>query len=251
MTIEHHLLKGEGIKFTPSPNHGEKFLSGYLDTIVLNYTRELCEQSAIDTFTDPATKFSDHMLISKDGSIRQLVHFNEIAWHGSTSSYGGRSRYNNYSLGIEIVNPGHLTKVGNQYQAWHGGKFGEDKVIQSIHRNESSPGYWCSYTEKQIVPERNPKYSKRLFQRCAYTFFAFHGRIGSDRRHHFEFRKGKMKDLMTVFQMMLAFYFGSKIMHHLASTDMKKTEAIARNISNTTITENLSTTDFEETDSVG
>ncbi len=34
----------------------------------------------------------------------------------------------------------------------------------------------------------------------------------------------EMHELMVAFQMMLAFYFGSKVMHHMTSTDRKKTE---------------------------
>jgi hypothetical protein len=33
--------------------------------------------------------------------------------------------------------------------------------------------------------------------------------------------------LMVAFQMMIAFYFGSKVMHHMTSTDRKKTEVLA------------------------
>ncbi len=37
----------------------------------------------------------------------------------------------------------------------------------------------------------------------------------------------EIHELMVAFQMMIAFYFGSKVMHHMSSTDRKKTEAIA------------------------
>ncbi len=39
----------------------------------------------------------------------------------------------------------------------------------------------------------------------------------------------EIHEFMVAFQMMLAFYFGSKVMHHMASTDRKKTEAISGN----------------------
>lgn len=38
-------------------------------------------------------------------------------------------------------------------------------------------------------------------------------------------------ELMVAFQMMIAFYFGSKVLHHMTSTDRKKTEVIAQNTS--------------------
>ncbi|MFQ5709554.1 MAG: hypothetical protein ACE5HO_19020 [bacterium] len=37
----------------------------------------------------------------------------------------------------------------------------------------------------------------------------------------------RMDELLVAFQMMLAFYFGSKVMHHLAATDKKKAEFAA------------------------
>jgi len=40
----------------------------------------------------------------------------------------------------------------------------------------------------------------------------------------------EIHELMVAFQMMIAFYFGSKVMHHMASTDRKKTEAVAENV---------------------
>lgn len=41
--------------------------------------------------------------------------------------------------------------------------------------------------------------------------------------------ESEIHEFMVGFQMMIAFYFGSKVMHHLASTDRQKTEAIAEN----------------------
>jgi len=41
--------------------------------------------------------------------------------------------------------------------------------------------------------------------------------------------ESEIHEFMVAFQMMIAFYFGSKVMHHLASTDRQKTEAIAEN----------------------
>jgi len=42
---------------------------------------------------------------------------------------------------------------------------------------------------------------------------------------------------MTAFQMMIAFYFGSKVMHHITSADKKKTYAVAgQNTDDTTST---------------
>jgi hypothetical protein len=40
----------------------------------------------------------------------------------------------------------------------------------------------------------------------------------------------KIAGLMTAFQMMLAFYFGSKVMHHLTSVDLKKSKEVDNSV---------------------
>ncbi|MCB0806233.1 MAG: hypothetical protein KDC05_10575 [Bacteroidales bacterium] len=67
----------------------------------------------------------------------------------------------------------------------------------------------------------------------------------------FDIEEIQVKDMMTAFQMMLAFYFGSKVMHHLASTDKIKTKAIAENIKVSSEAETAQKADFEKEGSVG
>ncbi len=45
---------------------------------------------------------SAHLLIRRDGEIVQFVPFNERAWHAGASDFRGRSRCNDYSIGIEL-----------------------------------------------------------------------------------------------------------------------------------------------------
>lgn len=40
----------------------------------------------------------------------------------------------------------------------------------------------------------------------------------------------EVEQLLLAFQMMIAFYFGSKVMHHMASTDQKKTKTVAESM---------------------
>ncbi len=60
----------------------------------------------------------------------------------------------------------------------------------------------------------------------------------------------EIHELMVAFQMMIAFYFGSKVMHHMASTDRKKTESIAENVGGIQ-TFQTSTDDFDEEGAAG
>ena len=45
---------------------------------------------------------SAHVLIRRDGALKQFVSFNDRAWHAGLSSFFGRERCNDYSIGIEL-----------------------------------------------------------------------------------------------------------------------------------------------------
>lgn len=45
---------------------------------------------------------SSHVLIRRDGTVMQFVPFNRRAWHAGDSRFRGRTRCNDFSLGIEL-----------------------------------------------------------------------------------------------------------------------------------------------------
>ncbi|MDX1516158.1 MAG: 1,6-anhydro-N-acetylmuramyl-L-alanine amidase AmpD [Woeseiaceae bacterium] len=45
---------------------------------------------------------SSHLLIRRDGEVVQFVPLGERAWHAGDSSFRGRSRCNDFSIGIEL-----------------------------------------------------------------------------------------------------------------------------------------------------
>jgi AmpD protein len=47
-------------------------------------------------------RVSAHLLIRRDGEVRQYVPFVERAWHAGVSEYRGRPACNDYSIGIEL-----------------------------------------------------------------------------------------------------------------------------------------------------
>lgn len=49
-----------------------------------------------------ALKVSSHLLIRRDGECVQYVPFHRRAWHAGVSSYCGRERCNDFSIGIEL-----------------------------------------------------------------------------------------------------------------------------------------------------
>jgi len=151
MEIANHRLKDSGVKFRDSPNHGGIFAAGLPDSIVIHYTAGSSAASSVETLCRPESKASAHLVVGRDDSVTQLVPFNTIAWHAGASSYQGRSGFNNFSIGIEIDNAGSLTKSGDEFVAWFGRSFPASEVVEAVHRNESTPGFWLRYTEGQIA----------------------------------------------------------------------------------------------------
>ena len=47
-------------------------------------------------------KVSSHLLIRRDGAVVQYVPLHRRAWHAGVSSYRGRERCNDFSIGIEL-----------------------------------------------------------------------------------------------------------------------------------------------------
>lgn len=97
-----------GATVRPSPNFGERRQVDNPDMIVLHYTGMQTGQSAEDWLCDPVSEVSSHYLVHEDGTVMQMVREAERAWHAGRSVWRGRTDINSASIGIEIVNPGHV-----------------------------------------------------------------------------------------------------------------------------------------------
>lgn len=62
-------------------------------------------------------KVSSHLLIERSGELTQFVAFPDRAWHAGQSTYGGRSRCNDFSIGIELEGVDDKPYSDAQYQA--------------------------------------------------------------------------------------------------------------------------------------
>ncbi|MGF1752724.1 1,6-anhydro-N-acetylmuramyl-L-alanine amidase AmpD [Vibrio makurazakiensis] len=60
---------------------------------------------------------SAHCLIRRDGEIVQFVSFLDRAWHAGQSSFAGRERCNDYSIGIELEGSDYTAYTDEQYRA--------------------------------------------------------------------------------------------------------------------------------------
>ncbi|UUM30215.1 1,6-anhydro-N-acetylmuramyl-L-alanine amidase AmpD [Vibrio japonicus] len=60
---------------------------------------------------------SAHCLIRRDGEIVQFVPFIARAWHAGASSFAGREKCNDYSIGIELEGSDFVAYTDEQYQS--------------------------------------------------------------------------------------------------------------------------------------
>ena len=62
-------------------------------------------------------RVSAHCLIRRNGSVVQFVPFNKRAWHAGVSSFAGRTRCNDYSIGIELEGTDFIAYTQDQYES--------------------------------------------------------------------------------------------------------------------------------------
>jgi AmpD protein len=75
----------------------------------------------LDADADPSfadlrgVRVSAHFVIGRDGSLTQFVPTGERAWHAGASSFEGRTRCNDFSIGIEMEGTDNLPFTDRQY----------------------------------------------------------------------------------------------------------------------------------------
>ena len=69
----------------------ERLFTNRLDPAAHPYFREIC-----------GLKVSSHFLIRRDGEVVRFVPVERRAWHAGASSWRGRARCNDFSIGIEL-----------------------------------------------------------------------------------------------------------------------------------------------------
>jgi Negative regulator of beta-lactamase expression len=84
----------------------EDFFIGRLDCAAHPYFAGLAE-----------VRVSAHLLIRRDGETVQFVPFDQRAWHAGASSFAGRSRCNDFSVGIELEGDDEHAFTDSQYRA--------------------------------------------------------------------------------------------------------------------------------------
>ena len=122
----------EGARFVPSPNCDERPAGSTVDLLVIHHISlppgEFGGGGIVELFTnrlDPAAhpyyatiagaKVSAHFLVRRDGELIQFVSCARRAWHAGESSWKGRARCNDFSLGVELEGTGEIPYTDAQY----------------------------------------------------------------------------------------------------------------------------------------
>ena len=108
-----------GIRFLPSPNCDERPAGAALELLVVHNISlppgEFGGDGIVDLFMnrlDPSAhpyyatiaqlRVSAHFLVRRDGELIQFVPCAKRAWHAGESAWRGRSRCNDFSVGVEL-----------------------------------------------------------------------------------------------------------------------------------------------------
>lgn len=124
----------DGLRFLPSPNCDQRPEGAAIDLLVIHAISlppgEFGGPGVIELFTnrlDPEAhpyyrtlrdlRVSAHFLIRRDGEAIQFVPCSLRAWHAGESAFQGRSRCNDFSIGIELEGSDEAPFTDAQYQA--------------------------------------------------------------------------------------------------------------------------------------
>ena len=85
------------------------------DGIVRLFTNTLDPAAHPFYATIAGLRVSAHFLVRRDGALAQFVSCAERAWHAGVSSWRGRARCNDFSLGIELEGADTVPYTARQY----------------------------------------------------------------------------------------------------------------------------------------
>ena len=122
----------EGIRFVPSPNCDARPPGCAPELVVIHgislppgeYGGPWIEKLFTNSLPGSAHPYfegvsplrvSAHLLVRRDGSLVQFVPFGLRAWHAGESSWRGRSRCNDFSIGIELEGADDVPYDDRQY----------------------------------------------------------------------------------------------------------------------------------------
>jgi AmpD protein len=124
----------QGVRFVPSPNCDDRPTGARPEVLIVHaislppgeFGGPAIEQLFCNTLNPAAHPYyeeikdlrvSAHLLIRRNGEIVQFVPLHRRAWHAGQSSCEGRSRVNDFSIGVELEGSDDRPFEPVQYQA--------------------------------------------------------------------------------------------------------------------------------------
>lgn len=173
----------DGVRHCPSPNYDQRPENTSIELLVIHgislppdqYGSEHIDQlftNSLDPKADPYFKeicnlrVSTHLLIRRTGEVVQYVSLKDRAWHAGVSEFNGRSRCNDFSIGIELEGCDHEAYEPEQYTA-----LAEvTKLLQGI---------WPKITQSEIVGHCHIAPGRKTDPGEAFDWPLYRGSIGS------------------------------------------------------------------------
>lgn len=123
-----------GVPFLPSPNCDERPAGVQIELLVLHAISlppgefggpgiEQLFLNQLDPTAHPyyagiaCLEVSAHFLVRRDGALVQFVPCSKRAWHAGESSWRGRSRCNDFSIGVELEGSDDVPFDAKQYES--------------------------------------------------------------------------------------------------------------------------------------
>ena len=88
-------------------NYSTRNINKTVNFIIIHYTGMVTFSAAFKKLISLKSDVSCHYLISRKGTIYNLLSPNLKAWHAGKSKWKKYSNINDYSIGIELENKGH------------------------------------------------------------------------------------------------------------------------------------------------
>lgn len=102
---------------------------------------------SIDGFTSPTGRGAVYQ-------VHQALPFDRKGIHAGESFWDGRANCNDFSIGIEISNPGPLlVGAGGGLRTVHGHVWPDDEAVEARHKHKPSPpnwNHWAIYTDQEV-----------------------------------------------------------------------------------------------------
>ena len=188
----------EGVRFIPSPNCDERPADCAIDLLVIHHISlppgEFGGSGILELFTnrlDPAAhpfyaaiagmKVSAHFLVRRDGGLIQFVPCAKRAWHAGESNWKGRSRCNDYSIGVEVEGTGEVPFTDAQYGRLAGltrALVARYPIADIVGHSDVAPGRksdpgphfdWARYRGMLKISRQDAKAAKKTKLRTAKT----------------------------------------------------------------------------------